>query len=166
MADEFELKERDSGYEVVPLGPIKRLEQRVGTMESAYQLPQLQSLINQIIELIRTNQKLIDEIVRADNQLRNELSRLPSKIDELVEQLKAFMNLVRVAGEEQVSAPSTESMKPLAEKFDKLIEQNRQIIDNNKNVLEAIEDMGRKAKTGTPVSELMSRYPNLKLRRA
>lgn len=165
MAEEF-----DETFEMVPISPVRRLEKRVQDIEKAGTIPQLQSLITQIIDMIRTNQKLVGEIVKADNDLKNELAKLPIKMDELVSTMKSFMDLVKVAGEEEV-AVSPASMQPIAEQFQKMVEQNQKMLDQNQRLVEsnqqvlgALGEINRKLKAGTPVSTIMSAYPRLRLR--
>lgn len=165
MAEEVEIAEGKNDYEIMPITPIRRLEKRMEQLEettSTVSMPQVQSLVMQIIDLIRTNQKLIDEIVRADTQLRNELSRLPGKIDELVSAMKTFMDLVRAAGAEETLSP--EAMKPVAEQIGKLVEQNQKLVENNQQILDSLAEISKRMRTGTPVSSLLTAYPGLKLR--
>jgi len=163
--EEVELTEKGESYEVIPITPIRRLERRMEAIESAGTIPQIQSLINQIIELIRGNQRVVEEIVRANSDLRNELSKIPPKIDELTGNLKEFINMVKAAGEAEVGGPSSEAMRPLQDSLIKLIDQNQKLVEGNQAVLESLDTLGRKMRSGTPVSSLMSSYPGLKLRR-
>jgi len=164
--EEVELGESKDDYEIIPVTPIRRLEERVKQIEestTAAGVPQLQNLIAQIIELVKTNQKLIDEIVKADDRLRDELSKIPVKIDELVASMKGFMDLIKVAGEEEVSF-TPEAMKPVTEQFQKIVEQNQRLVESNQQVLEALNEISRKIRAGTPVSQLLTTYPKLKIK--
>lgn len=163
--EEVEISEGRGDYEVLPVTPIHKLEKRIKYLEEAGTVPQLQSLIGQIIELVRGNQQLVDQVVRADAELRNELSRLPGKLDELITTIKSFLNLVKIAGEEEVRGVSPESLKPLTDQFQKMLEQNQKLIEGNQAILESIESLGKKIKMGTPVSKLLYTYPGLKLRK-
>ncbi len=165
--EEVELSESRDNYEIIPVTPMRRLEERMKQIEestTAAGVPQLQNLIAQIIELIKTNQKLIDEIVRADDRLRDELSKIPAKIDELIAGMKGFMDLIKVAGEGEVSF-TPDAMKPVTEQFQKMVEQNQRLVESNQQVLESLSDISRKIKAGTPVSHLLSAYPQLKIKR-
>ncbi len=153
-------------YEIIPVTPLKKLEKRVEQVENSGTMPQLQSLINQIIELIRSNQKIVNDVIQANTELRNEMSRLPPKIDELTSMLKSFINLVEAAGKEEVSAGNGgDTIKPLTEYMQKMVDQNQKILETNQSMIEQMENMGRKMKAGTPVSQLLSSYPGIRLRR-
>jgi len=154
------------GGEIIPVTPIRRLERRIEAVEKAGTIPQLQSLITQIIELIRSNQKLVADVIRANSELRNELSKLITKMDELITTVKSFMALVRVAGEEEIVGPSVAAgpSPELTEQFESIAEQNKALIEGNKAILEALENINRKIKAGTPVSQLLKSYPKIKIR--
>lgn len=159
MAEEFEIVEGDQdNYRMVPLAPIKRLEDRVEGLERAGSIPQLQSLINQIIELVKTNQKIINEVIRANLELRSELAKMPLKIDQLVDEMRELIGLIEHAGRAELTGPTSETMKPIVDQFKLMGEQNKAII-------EALDSLNKKVKTGTPVSKLLTAYPSIKLRK-
>jgi uncharacterized membrane protein len=127
-------------------------------------LSQLEALIAQMLDLIKLNQRVVTDVIKSNVDLRNELSRIPSKLDDLITQIKQFISLVEAAGMEE-AGPASESMKPLSDSLKKMVEQNQRLIENNQAILEALDNMNKKLRTGTPVSQLLSMYPNLKLRR-
>lgn len=165
MQEEVELSETGEGYEVIPVTPVRRLQKRIEDLEKAGTIPQLQSLINQIIELVKTNQNVINEIVKTNSDLRNELSRIPSKIDELIDTMKDFMEMIESAGSAEIAGPGAEAIRPLLEEVRKMAEENKKVTENNAAMMEELENLNKKIKKGTPVSTLLSSYPNVKLRR-
>lgn len=163
MPEEYEISETGKDdYEVISLTPLRRLERRVEQVEKAGSIPQLQNLITQIIELIRSNQKIVDRVIQSDSELRNELSKLTFKMGDMTSTMKNFISLIESAGKEEVM-PGPESVKPLAEQLEKLVEQNQKLIESNQAVLESLDNISRKIRTGTPVSKLLS--SGIKLRR-
>lgn len=163
--DEVELSENGSGYEVIPITPIRRMERKIESLEKAGSIPQLQSLVSQLVELIRSNQKLIDTIVQEDAELRNELSKLPPKIDELTDSMKRFISLVEAAGRDEISSPGPEAMRPLVDQLKQMTEQNRKVIEGNQAMLDSLDNINRKMRSGTPISKIVSSYPGLRLRK-
>jgi len=155
------MPEEDISYEIIPVTPIKKLEKRIEEIESSGTSPQLQNLINQIIELIRNNQKIVNDVIRANTDLRNELSKLPSKIDELLTSMNNFLSLVEAAGREEItpSQPSPDIFKPMIEELKNISEQNKKLIESNQSVLEELNKMSKRAKGGMRVSTLLSNYP-------
>ena len=118
-------------------------------------LHQTQSLINQIIDLIKTNQKIVDEVIHANTVLRSEISRVIPKMDELIGTLKDFVEMIAAAGREETTV-GPEAMRPMTEQLQKIVEQNQSII-------EALDSMNRKLRSGTPVSQVLS--SGMKIRR-
>ncbi len=156
------MPEEDVAYEIIPVTPIKKLEERIKKLESTESTPQLQNLINQIIELIRNNQKIVNDVIQANADLKNELSKIPSKIDELLTSINNFLSLVEAAGREEVTVPqsSPDVFKPMVEELKKISEQNQKLIESNQTVLEELNKMSKKVKGRvTPVSTLLSTYP-------
>ncbi len=164
--DEYEVTEGSKDdYEVIPITPVRRLEKRMGDLERAGSIPQLQGLITQVVELIKSNQKIVNEVIASNAGLRNELSRLPPKIDDMISAMKNFLNLVEAAGRDEITSPGPEAFKPMADQLTKLVDQNQKLIENNQAILEAIDNLTRKVRSGTPVSSLLSQYPGLRLKR-
>ena len=102
----------------------------------------LQTLVTQMLELIKLNQRVVNEVIKSNVDLRNELSRIPSKLDDLIMEMKKFMSLVEAAGMQE-SMPSTETMKPLSDNLKKMVEQNQRLIENNQAILEALDNMNK-----------------------
>jgi methyl-accepting chemotaxis protein len=165
LPEEVEIREERKGYEVIPIAPIRRLEKRLEELERAGTIPQLQQLITQIIELIKGNQRIVAEIIRANAELRDELSKLPPRIEEMTEAMREFIRLIKAAGEVEVAAPAPEVMRPLQESMQKLLEETRKLVEGNAAILEAIDRLSKKIKAGTPVSALLAAYPGLRLRK-
>jgi len=158
------MPEEDVSYEIVPITPFKKLEERIEKIESTGSTPQLQNLINQIIELIRGNQKIVNDVIQANADLKNELSRLPSKIDELIDSMNNFLSLVEAAGKEEITETPQQQVnadifKPMIEELKKITEQNQKLVESNQAVAEEINRANKRLKGGTPVSSLLSTYP-------
>ncbi len=123
-------------YEIIPTSPLRRLEKRIEKIESGSYSSEIQKLIEQVVELIKTNQKIIDDSIKANNDLIAEVSKLPKKIDDLILEMREFMKLLKVsAEEEEVSSISKEVMSPLVNKLTELIEQNKKSFETNQAVL-------------------------------
>jgi hypothetical protein len=157
------MSDDDASYEIIPITPMKKLEERVEKMESAGSSVNLQSLINQIIELIRSNQKIVNDIIQANSGLRSELSKLPPKIDDLVGTMNKFLSLVEAAGKEEFSAPAQQAnadmLKPVVDELKKISDQNQKLVENNQTVMDELNKMSKRLKGGLPVSTLLTNYP-------
>lgn len=126
-------------YEVIPTSPLRRLEKRISKVEAASSSSQIQKLIEQIIELIKSNQRIIDDVIKADSELRNEMSKLPGRIDVLVSSMNEFIELLKVsATEEAVAGVSKDVMEPLVNKMDELVNQNKKGLETSQAVLNSL----------------------------
>ncbi len=160
--DEVEIVSKDEeAYEVVPITPLRRLEERIKKIEMSTVVPQIQSLITQIIELIKTNQRLVDDIMRANASLREELSRTADKIDKLAKSMNELIEMIKAASEEELSSLMTRVEIP---EIKELVKMQKDLLETNERILEGIEQLNRKIKAGTPVSHILAQYPNLRLK--
>jgi methyl-accepting chemotaxis protein len=120
----------DDDYEIIPTSPLRRLEKRINQVERTSTTSETQRLIEQIIELIKSNQRIIDDIIKADAELRDEMSKVPGKIDELLSSMHEFMEILKTsATEETVTDISKDVMQPLVNKMNELIEQNKKNVE-------------------------------------
>jgi uncharacterized protein YeeX (DUF496 family) len=144
-------------YEVVPVTPIKHLEKRLKKLEEEREMVSLRGFVHEVMDLVKSNQGLIDEIVRADNRLRDELSRIPTKIDELLAEWKDFISLLREIGK----APAGVSTD-VAGRLDRLIEQNEEMIENQREILKAIGTIKRKPSISVVPTKV---YPKIRIKK-
>ena len=138
----------DEEYEVIPTSPIRRIERRLEKMEDTTSSSQVQKLMEQVIELIKSNQRIIDDVVKANAELRDELEKIPGKIDSLVGTMKDFMEILKAASEEEASSVSIgpEVMKPVADRIGELIEQNKKSLEANQTMLTSLDTIDKRLK--------------------
>jgi hypothetical protein len=116
----------DDDYEVIPTSPIRRLEKRLVKLESSSSGSEVNKLMEQIIELIKSNQRVVDDVIKSDAELRNEISKIPGKIDELLSGMSEFLDLLKLsATENTVSDISKDVMEPLAKKLGELVDETK-----------------------------------------
>ena len=133
-------------FEVIPTSPIRKLEHRMSKLESSSSASEVQRLIEQIIELIKSNQRIIDDVIKSDSELRIELSRLPGKIDSLVSKMDEFLNLLKAGAAEESSGPSGQVMEPLLGKINELVDQNKKNVETNQAVLTSLGNIDNRLK--------------------
>jgi hypothetical protein len=136
-------------YEVIPTSPIRRLEKRMERMEDTSSGSQVQKLMEQVIELIKSNQRIIDDVVKANAELRDELSKLPTKMDKLMDTMGEFMELLRTASEDEDRANTgvtAEAFKPLVDKMTELVEQDKKSLEANQTMLTAMDTIDKRLK--------------------
>jgi archaellum component FlaC len=134
-------------YEVIPTSPIRRLEKRLEKMEDTSSTSQVQKLMEQVIELIKSNQRIIDDVVKANADLRDELGKIPGKIDKLMDTINDFMDILRTASEEEERAGvGPDAFKPLVDKLTQMVDQNQKSLEANQTMLTALETIDKRLK--------------------
>ena len=138
----------DEEYEIIPTSPIRRLEKRLEKMEDTSSTSQVQKLMEQVIELIKSNQRIIDDVVKANAELRDELSKIPGKVDKLMGTMTEFMEIMKAASEEEAAGGGfgPEVMKPLADKLGELVDQNKKSLETNQTMISALETIDKRLK--------------------
>ena len=137
---------KEEEYEVIPTSPLRRLERRLEKVETGSYSSEVRKLIEQVMELVQSNQKIIGETIKSNNELRDELSQIPGKIDQLLSELGEFMKLLRVSSETEVSQVSQDAMKPLLGKITELVEQNKKGYETNQAVLTTLGIIDKRLK--------------------
>jgi transcriptional regulator NrdR family protein len=138
----------DEEYEVIPTSPIRRIEKRLERVEDTSSTSQVQKLMEQVIELIKSNQRIIDDVVKANAELRDELAKVPGKVDKLLGTMNDFMEILKEASQEEAGGASIgpEVMKPLADKLGEIVEQNKKSIESGHTMLSALETIDKRLK--------------------
>ncbi len=114
-------------------------------------------------DFIKSNQSLADAILKANLELANELKKIPSKLDELLACMKELFDMIKAAGEE--SEPGVPSdAGSVTEQLQKIADQNQKTLESNQAIANSMEEISRKIKTGTPISQLVSSYPRINIR--
>ena len=133
-------------YEIIPMSPIRRLEKRIDKIEST---TGSQEIIREIIDIVRMNQAMVDQLAKSNDALRIELAKLPAKIDELVASMKEIISFIKSSGEEETVGITKEAMKPLVGKFDEMIKTNKAMSEKSDSMLELLDDISKKLKRPT-----------------
>jgi predicted transcriptional regulator len=137
----------DDEYEIIPTSPLRRLEKRINQVERSSTTSGTQRLIEQIIELIKSNQRIIDDVIKADAELRDEISKVPGKIDELLSSMHEFMEILKTsATEETVTDISKDMMQPLVSKMSEMIEQNKKTVEVGQATLTSLGIIDKRLK--------------------
>src|SRR3989344_567525 len=137
-------------FELVPVSPLRRMEKRIDDLEKSHATFDVKEFYREMVDIIRMNQQLVDELAKANDALRIELSRLPARIEELVDKMKELLSYIKAAAtEEQTGMTASgqaiaEGMQPLAKRLDVLIDTNKKIVENNQALLNVLEEMDNK----------------------
>ncbi len=149
--DEYEaIKTRDSSdeYEIVPVTPLRRLEKRLERLESTRSTDSIERLMDKIIDMVELNQRIVDEMVKANTTLREDISTLVTKIDKLSDNLVNFIEIIEEAGKEeaedsQVIIAVKNMIKPLIENIQ---QTNENLIKTNEGILNGLSTLDKRLK--------------------
>jgi hypothetical protein len=156
----------ESEYELVPMSPIRRLEQRLDRIESSSPIDS-KSIFSDVIDIVRMNQQLVDELAKSNDAMRIELSKLPAKLDELIVNLKELINFIRASGETESIGITQDTMKPVVDKLDEMVKTNKVISEKNDSMLELLDEMSKKMRRPQlmrPMQQMQSGPTNQPLR--
>jgi len=128
-------------FELVPVTPLRRLEKRIEELERKASVNE-RELYREIIQIVRMNQEIVDALIKANDSLRIELSKLPLKLEELTKKIDELLEIIKAAGEEE-SRVSLDT-KPLLDKIEKLTEINSKILENNEALISMLEEISRR----------------------
>lgn len=124
-------------YELVPLTPIRRLEKEIADLKKSKGPDTTGFLVNEIVDILKMNQKIVDDMTRLHGELISKLSRTSDKIDKLVDSVEKLVEILGEATEAELAGEmgggTARSSGGLAEeKLDKIIEQNAALINSLK----------------------------------
>jgi phage shock protein A len=130
-------------FELIPVTPLRRLEKRIEELEKKASINE-RELYREIIQIVRMNQEIVDALIKANDSLRIELSKLPLKLEELTKKIDELIGLIKAAGEEETESKASVDNKPLIEKIEKLTEINNKILENNEALISLLEEISKK----------------------
>lgn len=135
-------------YELIPVSPIRRLEKRMSKLEKS---PAVDSgaFFRDVLEIVRMNQQLVNELARSNDTLRIELAKLPGKLDEVITQLKDLISFIKAAGEQESTAVTQQAMTPVVNRLDEMIKTNKALVEKNDSTLELLDEISKRLKKPT-----------------
>ncbi len=138
---------KDEGeYELIPVSPVRRIEKRLQRLESSSAYDP-RGIFREVIDIVRMNQQIVDQLAKSSDALRIELAKLPGKIDELIINLKELISFVKTAGEQETVGISQEAVKPIVNKLDEMVKTNKTISEKNDSMLELLDDISRRLRS-------------------
>jgi len=155
--DDYEQIGEEEDYEVVPLTPIRRLEKRMGQMESSKSFSNLERMMDKILDMVELNQRIVDEMVKANTSLRGDLATLIGKMDSLQSKLTNFIDIVEEAGKEDVNeSEAVTALKGMVSPLVKSItDSNERMLKSNETIAENLATIDKRLKrSGTSSSSV------------
>lgn len=163
MSDEVELSDPDSDeYEVIPLDPIRKLERRMNEMEEKSNLSREESLIRDVVDIMKTNQQMVNNMVDGTNNLKNSVEDLTHKMDTIIDDIGEFLDLLEEASEASLEQDINRNIKdslvePLTDKMGEIVETNQQMLEGLSSVGEHLGKMETKLQASSATKEGSSR---------
>jgi methyl-accepting chemotaxis protein len=142
-------QKQDEEFELIPISPLRRMEKRLEQLESSTKFD-TKEFYREMVDIIRMNQQLVDELAKANDALRIELSRLPAKLEELTSQLSELISFIRASATEEVSLPASEPSSQLISRLDQLIDTNKKIVESNQSVLSVLDELEKRLRRPAP----------------
>lgn len=150
---------REEEYELVPISPLRRLEKRLEKLES-FSLEDPKNIFRDMMDIIRMNQQIVDELAKSNDALRIEISKLPAKLEELITDLKEIISFIKSSGEGEIVGIPSETMKPVVDKLDELVKENKSLSEKNDSILEVLDEISKRLKRPPiPVTKPLLRRP-------
>lgn len=153
MGDEVELSDPDGDeeYEVIPLDPIRKLERRMNELEQESELSREESLIQDVVDIMKSNQQMVNNMVESTNNLRTSVEELTHKMDNVVDNMNEFMELLEEASETSLERDINENIsnslvEPLTEQMEEIVKTNQQMLEGLSSVGEGISQLEKNMK--------------------
>lgn len=112
-------------YELVPLDPIRSLEKKVEKLEAAIKGKKINE---EFFELIKTNQQVVDDLIKMNTETISKLTKLSASIENLVKRFDEFLKNFEIAKVEVGEAKESD-MKSLEEENRRLREMQEELLD-------------------------------------
>lgn len=144
------MSEDDKEYELIPMSPIRRMERRMDRLEKTSGGESFtKDLLSDVVDIVRMNQMLVDELAKSNDALRIELSKLPGRLDDLIVNVKELVSFIRAAGEQETAGITPDVMKPVVDKLDEMVKSNKKITERNDTMIELLDDVSKKLRRST-----------------
>ncbi len=152
MSEEVELS-GDNGseeYEVIPMGPIRKLEKRIDELEKQKGGGR-GDFTRDILDIMKANQKMVNDMVNSTDQLHNSVEELTNKMDNVADSIQDFMELLEDASEasleEDVSGNLSKNLvDPIAETMNSLEDTNKKMLEGLGTINDSIEKLEKRMK--------------------
>jgi methyl-accepting chemotaxis protein len=154
MSDEVELPTNDDSdeYEIIPMGPIRKLEKRIDELEGqqAGKGPE-GDFVRDILDIMKANQKIVNDMVESTDQLHNSVEDLTAKMDDVLDNMNEFMDLLHEASEtsleEDVSGDLSQNVvEPIAQRMQDLHETNEKMLEGLGKIDKSLNKLDKRMK--------------------
>ena len=141
----------DDDYEVIPLGPIRKLERRVEDLQEQQEQAEQtggggsanEELVRDILDIMKSNQKIVNDMTESTHELRNSVEDLTNKMDSVIDNMNQFMDLLNQASEMDMEGEvagdiETRVANAIGDKMDDMVSE---VKNSNEQIADHLEDM-------------------------
>jgi uncharacterized coiled-coil protein SlyX len=110
-------EEHEEEYELVPLSPLRRIERRIERLEKT---SVSQELNRELLEIVRANQQVVDDLVRTNSEMISRVAELSTAVNNLIAKIGDFISRIEIEEAPIESSSVREVEQKLNERLDKL----------------------------------------------
>jgi len=118
-------------YEIIPINPIRRLEKRVESIEKSGSSAET---VKELVDIVRANQRVVDDIVKVNSDMMNKVSVLTASVNNMSDKINDFMSRIEITGESEPAATG-ETYKDLEEKLEDKLDARLSKLEKRVNAL-------------------------------
>jgi len=134
--------------EIIPISPLRRLEKRIEELETSKAFD-TREFYKELIDIVRLNQQIVNELAKANDALRIEISKLPARLEDLTSRLEELISFIKASATEEV--PTSEGVPvSMVQKMDQMIEMMKKMVDANQALQATIEELEKKVRRPLP----------------
>lgn len=141
----MDVMDQNDEFEMLTVTPIRRLERELRQVKEQIRGGDSHLAI-QVVEILRLNQNLVDQLATRQGELVSKLSETNFTLQKLAVSLDNLVALISAGAEGEMEDEAREG-KSAGERLDKIIEQNA-ILINSLNML--AKEMGKLAPPAEP----------------
>jgi uncharacterized coiled-coil protein SlyX len=82
-------------YELVQLSPIRKIEKRLEKIERTGTSTEM---IKELLDVVRTNQKIVDDMVKVNSEMISKVSELTNSVSSMTSKINDFIGNLEVVG--------------------------------------------------------------------
>ncbi|MFB6242174.1 MAG: hypothetical protein ABEJ36_05245 [Candidatus Nanosalina sp.] len=141
----------DDDYEVIPMGPIRKLERRVEDLQEQQEQAEQaggggsanEELVRDILDIMKSNQKIVNDMTESTHELRNSVEDLTNKMDSVIDNMNEFMDLLNQASEMDMEGEIAGNIENrVADAIgDKMGDMVEEVKGSNEKIAENLEEL-------------------------
>lgn len=140
-------------YEIIPVLPLRKLEKRIEELETERGKFSGEDFLREVVDIIKMNQSMIEEMAKSNDALKLEMAKLPAKIDALLSSINELVSYIKSASLEEATVVQQTggAGDQLVTKLNDIVEGNKKIVELSQTMVSALEEIDKKIKRTQPL---------------